>query len=529
MPDTQLSEYTTADLPNLGSAVESSRHSARGAGWECTEIGSFVSLVPKDRKRMSWFNPKMLWRSRNDVLAHLVDPAPAERAQWVAGLSDADLTVDLSARLDEFSFLVMGDTGEGDYSQYALVPPLLAQAASTEFLFICSDVLYPVGDVNDYASKFYTPYSKFEGPIYAIPGNHDWYDDLYAFMYHLCGRTKDPSPPAFVDGATPTMRRRAELMIRRRLWRKPTPPDDDALQKMAGLRELSRQKQPVRQPGPYFVIDTAQLRLVCIDTGILGDIDSQQGQWLLRVSADPRPKILFTGKPLLVDGRCDPCAIAGASGRHQTVLDIVHDPQFNYVASIGGDIHNYQRYPVRLGDRTIQHVVAGGGGAFMHATHLIQRIDPEKVCGVTEDEFRCYPLRRDSLAAYSRVLQAILRRAHVPVDVEISSDQAALFLARKRGIAPLATRPIITDSDDVSTAKQGLRAQAVAYSLLTLGGKRFHKWFSPFYDWDTPPFYKSFLRIDVGAGSARVTCRGVTGCKETENDPPVEDQFELTW
>jgi hypothetical protein len=387
-------------------------------------------------------------------------------------------------------------------------------------------VLYPVGDVNDYADKFYTPYSKFEGPIYAIPGNHDWYDDLYAFMYHLCGRTRDPSTPAIVDGATVTLRRKVRTFIRRWLWRKPATPDTDALQNMSGRRQLSRQKQPVRQPGPYFVIDTKQLRLVCLDTGILGDIDVQQGQWLLRVSQDPRPKILLTGKPLLVDGRCDPCAIAGAPGGRQTVLDVVHDPQFNYVASIGGDIHNYQRYPVRLGDRTIQHLVCGGGGAFMHATHLIPRIDPDKACGVTEDEFRCYPLRRDSLAAYSRVLQGILNRVRAPVNVEISSDQAAIFLARKRGIQPLKTRPI---DIDMPTTSQARREQAVAYSLLTFGGKKFHKWFSPFYDWDTPPFYKSFLRVDVHDGSAHVTCLGVTGCRETEDDPPVEDQFDLTW
>jgi hypothetical protein len=77
------------------------------------------------------------------------------------------------------------------------------------------------------------------------------------------------------------------------------------------------------------------------------------------------------------------------------VLDVVHDPWFNYVASIGGNIHDCQRYPVQRDGRTIQHVVSGGGGAFMHATHLISKIDPGQVFGVTEDEFRCYPLRRD--------------------------------------------------------------------------------------------------------------------------------------
>ncbi|BFO17726.1 hypothetical protein SHKM778_41140 [Streptomyces sp. KM77-8] len=74
------------------------------------------------------------------------------------------------------------------------------------------------------------------------------------------------------------------------------------------------------------------------------------------------------GLALYVDGAHHPCPIEGGG----TVDDIVRDPAHHYVAAIGGDIHNYQRYPVRLDDgRTLQYVVAGGGGAFTHATHTI--------------------------------------------------------------------------------------------------------------------------------------------------------------
>lgn len=104
----------------------------------------------------------------------------------------------------------------------------------------------------------------------------------------------------------------------------------------------------------------------------------------------PRPKILITGSPLYVDGEHHPCTIEGGNG---TVDDIVRDPEHHYVAAIGGDIHNYQRYPVQVDGRTIQYVVSGGGGAFMHATHTIPRVD---IANVTEKDFRCYPLRGDS-------------------------------------------------------------------------------------------------------------------------------------
>lgn len=65
-------------------------------------------------------------------------------------------------------------------------------------------------------------------------------------------------------------------------------------------------------------------------------------------------------------------------------------------------MHNYQRYPVSVGDPTIQYIVSGGG-AYMHPTHKIPNIDRCNLPGVTEDQFRCYPLRGDSLSLYSQL------------------------------------------------------------------------------------------------------------------------------
>jgi len=60
-------------------------------------------------------------------------------------------------------FLVMGDTGEQDASQYVLAPALRAAMdpdgdTAADFLLICSDVIYPSGDINDYTHGFYLPY-----------------------------------------------------------------------------------------------------------------------------------------------------------------------------------------------------------------------------------------------------------------------------------------------------------------------------------------------------------------------------------
>ena len=70
---------------------------------------------------------------------------------------------------------MVGDTGEGDASQFAVVPPMLEVGKNTAFMVICSDVIYPSGDAEDYEERFYRPYENYARPIYALPGNHDWY------------------------------------------------------------------------------------------------------------------------------------------------------------------------------------------------------------------------------------------------------------------------------------------------------------------------------------------------------------------
>ena len=57
----------------------------------------------------------------------------------------------------------------------------LGQRPEVKFLVVSSDVIYPAGAMKDYEPKFYLPFKGFTKPIYAVPGNHDWYDALEAF------------------------------------------------------------------------------------------------------------------------------------------------------------------------------------------------------------------------------------------------------------------------------------------------------------------------------------------------------------
>ncbi|GAA5087622.1 hypothetical protein HNP84_000771 [Thermocatellispora tengchongensis] len=486
----------------------SSRVSEEGAGWACAEVGSFRDLQPGNES-FSWLNPATLWRSRNEILAGLFgDPSGEVRRRWME--AQRARGADPGCRIDpgvgpEFSFLLLGDPGEGDASQYAVVPGMLKVGAGTDFAVVASDVVYPTGSGNEYGAKFFRPYQDYPRPIYAIPGNHDWYDGLGGFMRVFC-----EAPPLEVQKEGFSLSPRG---LRGLLWRRPEPIDEDLLAEARALR--GRPEQRAVQPGPYWVMETESLLIVAIDTGITGAIDRDQGAWLRRVSADPRPKLLITGKPLYVRNERRPGPIEGGG----TVDDIVRDPAHNYVAAIGGDVHNYQRYPVDVGGRTIQYIVSGGAGAFMHATHTIGRVD---VGGVREDDFRCYPLRGDSLSFYSLLYSRRLRMRWL----YLSPEEAAAIMRERIGNDPV--RPVSRQVRITRRMRWAARLLGAWPMPLRLPvGRAFHRYLSELSDWDTPPFFKSFLHIAVTPAELVIRCFAATGCRAQEIEVPMEDEVRI--
>lgn len=501
-----------ADRRGDGAAVaENSRHTLAGAGWECVE-GRYRELMSAQSRPFSWLNPVPLWRSRNDRIARsrkLGDPTDERREAWMEGLGDSDLTVQLGDR-DAVSFLQVGDTGEGDASQYATVLPLQSQAAGAEFLFISSDVIYPAGGIDEYKEKFARPYRGLRDPIYAVPGNHDWYDDATGFMYWFCGRREAPPRPKRRPFSKP--------WLRDRLWRKAPKPDPDKLRAALALRRPpAEQRDP--QPGLYFAIDTGPVVLVGVDTGIRGNLDRKQGDWLRRVSvATEKPKILITGKPIYVDGEHRPGKIAGGG----TVDEVVTARKHNYVAVLGGDIHNYQRYPIELDDgRTLLYLVSGGGGAFMHETHTIPKIDGLDQLKTSEAAFRCYPLRGDSLSRFSQLYARKMRWVSGPLwrRLYIEPDVAAKIISERLDIPPTRKQQAVR-----VRARDRLAARLI-FAIHHRGRGGLHVPFSEWLDWNRPPMFKQFLRVDADASRIRIRCFAATGCRSQEGDPPLEDDL----
>jgi hypothetical protein len=507
-----------SSAPRIDNDIVSSRTSRKGAGWGVEPKASPADLYRPGRGRVgeqfSWITPRPLWDSRNDKIARwLGDSTNEERERWVEAQRRAGVDIDQPLRdfeqEAEVSFLVLGDPGEGDDSQYQVLRPLLSQREGICFTYIVSDVIYPAGDAADYYDNFFWPYRELPGPIYAVPGNHDWYDGLHGFMTQLCNANPDLRPP--IHPSTNRFKR-AFLDL---TWREPTETPQVLLDEMRQLR------RPSGQHAPYFAIELNGLLLVGLDTGIQSGIDAKQGEWLKRISKRPKDKILLTGKPLVVDARRKTCPIAEDDSA--TVNSIVDDPDNRYIAVIGGDIHNFQRYPVRQQDgRVIQHIVSGAAGAYTKATHRIPKATSEH-SGCDEKDFRCYPLRGDSLAAYS-----ILLNRKIPLDLaidpEVTSELTGVLLGD-------GLRPKRAEDRDKHVSPEDVRKarKVLFFSDAKILGP-LSKNFSEFLDWNkpNPPLFKSFLRVDTRPGEIEIRCFGVTGCEEHADNPPLEDHIKGT-
>lgn len=509
-----------------------SRSDERNTGYGCRRIGSFAGLVPPGN-RLSWLSPTPLLHSRNDLVArHVHDPTDVMRDAWLARQGtpgSGPEPIRTFADRDRITVALLGDPGEGDASQYCVVPVLEQVAHDADLGVIVSDIVYPAGGITEYADRFYRPYSGFPAPLFGVPGNHDWYDGLTGFMTAFC----DASPAA----GAPSVEWPRDLPAWKRLlgrlaWRTPRPVTPQTFEAVAAMRTLrGADSQQGVQPGPYLAIDAGPVRLLGIDTGIQGRIDARQARWLAGAAfSSTRPNILLTGKPLVSYAEVRPCPIdpaievttpRGARIRCTDVNEIVTHPEAGFVAAIGGDDHNYQRYPMRLRDgRTLMYLVAGGSGAYLSATHPIPNAD-RLAPACTEEDFRCYPLRGDSLAHFSRRLDHFLGlRTGV---WRISPDDATTIMAQRTGTAPpRAGTPY---------ARIGGRARLVAWLLARQrphGAPVTHNLTSLLLDSNEPPMLKSFLRLHADAGSITIDCWAATGCLEHELSPVLEDRVRAT-
>jgi uncharacterized membrane protein HdeD (DUF308 family) len=308
---------------------------------------------------MSWYFDTENWaagvwnswaEARTDTWREAMVTAEAQHA-GLAGASYA-LSPDGVAGDADFSFVVIGDTGEGDASQHVLRDRYLdvVQQDAVKFVVLSSDVVYPVGAMKDYEAKFWLPFKGTRKPVYAIPGNHDWYDALEAFN------------ATFLRPESARAAIRARIEADKGL----TSTTDAVIDQL--IAEASRLRREYEVPtqfqrAPFFEIQTERFALVAVDTGVARTVDPAQLAWLRRALERARGKFTMAilGHPFYAGGQDTVGENEGFAALRQLLSD------HGVAIVMAGDTHDLEYYAERTAGspRTVHHFVNGGGGAYL--------------------------------------------------------------------------------------------------------------------------------------------------------------------
>ncbi|MFO1169039.1 MAG: metallophosphoesterase [Rhodoblastus sp.] len=318
------------------------------------------------------------------------DHAAAASAHLPGGADEAFTTDEEGALWVDY----VADLGDGFDATFAIASliareNLVVHGHSTrrgKLLVMGGDEVYPVSSQENYQQRLRDPYNwafpdpdeeSDNGPlVYAIPGNHDWYDGLVLFL---------------------------GLFTRR-----------DRLH-LGGWRS--------RQGRSYFALQlTKGWWLWAVDAQLDDTIDQPQRDYFSSIAeamepdanlilCGPEPGWLYTRDP---------------DSKSLEVYDLIGDilrakcPLAKIPLVLSGDTHHYSRY---IGKESgIHFVTAGGGGAFLEATHHlkdeieINRGDPNVTLEWCEDrtllqaydaatgQAAAWPTRAESLSMLRGVL-----------------------------------------------------------------------------------------------------------------------------
>src|SRR3954453_8865207 len=179
----------------------------------------------------------------------------------------------------------------------------------------------------NYENNFYLPFKGFTKPIYAIPGNHDWFDALEGFNANFL------EPKA--ARAALSARAQADLNLtstdKRRI--------DRLLSETQRLRELYGTQNGLHR-SPFFELQTSDFARIAMDTGGLRPIDDRQRAWLEAALERARGKftMAIVGHPKYAAGS-DASENNAAFAALYATLDRAGVPVL-----IAGDTHDFEYY-----------------------------------------------------------------------------------------------------------------------------------------------------------------------------------------
>ena len=288
------------------------------------------------RPRVRWLAPSVLARTVKPLLLSALFARYSDRREVEAVLDQP--VFDLTGGRDELWLDYVADTADG-FDATATVASLLAPPTLTlparaggqphatragSVLVLGGDEVYPFASLEEYKDRLIGPYrgmlpcSDPERVVVAVPGNHDWYDGLTAFLQVFCG-----------------------------------------LEWIGGWKTIQRRS--------YFACKLPQRWwLWGIDIQLDTYIDQPQLDYFRRAAEEIEEGdgvILCWAKPSWVkSGEERPEAYDTLDYFQRTIV-----PEHAHIRlALTGDSHHYARYE---GPRREQKITAGLGGAFLSATH----------------------------------------------------------------------------------------------------------------------------------------------------------------
>jgi predicted phosphodiesterase len=254
------------------------------------------------------------------------------------------------------TFHIVGDTGGVKFPEpqkivsMAMVSNFEGKdlASRPAFFYHLGDVVYYNGESSNYFDQFYNPYSDYNAPIFAIPGNHDGDVD-----------PNDANPPHSL-----------EAFVKNFCSSRPnTSPDS---------REA--QRQTMTQPNVYWTLDTPYATLIGLYSNVPsgGQFEQEQIDWFIN-----ELKMAPKNKAVLVSVHHPTYTASiqhdGGSQLIEDVLDNAFQKSRRFADVVfAGHVHNYQRFTRELSDRQIPYIVAGAGG-YWHLHKLHKKPDGTKI------------------------------------------------------------------------------------------------------------------------------------------------------
>ena len=299
------------------------------------------------REMVAWFDPRQLADTAVRAGLSIVFGAYADRREVQAALTDPPV-YDEFAGGDDIWIDYIADLGDGWDSTYTMARLLGQETCELEvddgrhlthrgrFLVLGGDQVYPTAKREEYRDRFIGPYRAAlpcvidnEPPgLFAIPGNHDWYDGLTSFTrIFLQGR--------WIGG-----------------WK----------------TRQSRSYFAIRLPHDWW--------LWGIDIQLGSDIDGPQLKYFEKVASgafegEPRDDYLKNQRIILCTA--SPSWVYAARGEKDAYSNLEYFERKmirkfggELAVTLTGDLHHYTRYYDMAGR---QKITSGGGGAYLYGTH----------------------------------------------------------------------------------------------------------------------------------------------------------------